>query len=103
MTHPQRINASGNGSYFTTTVDQPLNRETFSNASVTTMRAPPPRLSLSITCASSVTVTVAVTATAIATVLWAVRVGGDDGGIRPQHYIYAYIIESRLIMSGSDT
>jgi len=27
-----------------------------------------------------------------------VRVGGDDGELRPWHYIYVYSIESRLIM-----
>ena len=26
------------------------------------------------------------------------RVGGDDGGLRPWHYIYVYSIESRLMM-----
>ena len=31
-------------------------------------------------------------------VVWVVRVGGDDGELRPWHYIYVYIIESRLIM-----
>ena len=30
--------------------------------------------------------------------LWVVRVGGDDGELRPWHYIYVYSIESRLIM-----
>ena len=30
---------------------------------------------------------------------WVVRVGGDDGELRPWHYIYVYSIESRLIMS----
>ena len=29
---------------------------------------------------------------------WVVRVGGDDGELRPWHYIYVYSIESRLIM-----
>jgi len=32
------------------------------------------------------------------TVLWVVRVVGDDGELRPWHYIYVYSIESRLIM-----
>ena len=26
------------------------------------------------------------------------RVGGDDGELRPWHYIYVYSIESRLIL-----
>ena len=30
--------------------------------------------------------------------MWVVRVGGDDGELRPWHYIYVYSIESRLIM-----
>ena len=30
--------------------------------------------------------------------LWVVRVGGDDGELRPWHYIYVYSIESRLIV-----
>ena len=30
--------------------------------------------------------------------MWVVRVGGDDGELRPRHYIYVYSIESRLIM-----
>ena len=30
--------------------------------------------------------------------VWVVRVGGDDGELRPWHYIYVYSIESRLIM-----
>ena len=30
--------------------------------------------------------------------MWIVRVGGDDGELRPWHYIYAYSIESGLIM-----
>jgi hypothetical protein len=30
--------------------------------------------------------------------VWVVRVGGDDGELRPYHYIYVYIIESRPIM-----
>ena len=29
-------------------------------------------------------------------VVWVVRVGVDDGELRPWHYIYAYTIESRL-------
>ena len=29
--------------------------------------------------------------------LWVVRVGGDDGELRPWHYIYICSIESRLI------
>ena len=28
--------------------------------------------------------------------LWVVRVGGNDGELRPWHYIYVYSIESRL-------
>ena len=34
---------------------------------------------------------------AVAAPVWAVRVGGDDGELRPWHYIYVYSIESRLI------
>jgi len=30
--------------------------------------------------------------------MWVVRVGGDDGELRPWHYIYVYSIESRMIM-----
>jgi len=30
--------------------------------------------------------------------VWVVRVGGDNGELRPWHYIYVYSIESRLIM-----
>ena len=30
-------------------------------------------------------------------ILWVVRVRGDDGELRPWHYIYVYSIESRLI------
>jgi len=30
---------------------------------------------------------------------WVVKVGGDDGELRPWHYIYAFSIEKRLIMS----
>ena len=30
--------------------------------------------------------------------LWVVRVGGDDGELRPWHLIYVYSIESRLLM-----
>jgi len=30
--------------------------------------------------------------------VWVVWVGGDDGELRPWHYIYVYSIESRLIM-----
>jgi len=30
--------------------------------------------------------------------LWVVRVGGDDGKLRPWRYICVYSIESRLIM-----
>ena len=30
--------------------------------------------------------------------LWVVRVGADDGELRPWHFIYLYSIESRLIM-----
>jgi len=30
--------------------------------------------------------------------MWVVRVGGEDGELRPWHYIYVYSIESRLIM-----
>ena len=30
--------------------------------------------------------------------MWAVRVGGGDGELRPRHYIYVYSIESKLIM-----
>ena len=30
--------------------------------------------------------------------MWVVRVGGDDGELRPWHYIYVYSIESRLIV-----
>ena len=30
--------------------------------------------------------------------MWVVRVGEDDGGLRPWHYICVYSIESRLIM-----
>ena len=30
--------------------------------------------------------------------VWVGRVGGGDGELRPWHYIYAYTIESRLIM-----
>ena len=29
--------------------------------------------------------------------MWIVRAGWDDGELRPCHYIYVYIIESRLI------
>jgi hypothetical protein len=29
--------------------------------------------------------------------IWVVRVGGDDGELRPWHHIYVYSIESRLI------
>ena len=29
--------------------------------------------------------------------VWVVRVGGDDGELRPWHYIYVYSIESRLM------
>ena len=29
---------------------------------------------------------------------WVVRVGRDDGELRPWHYIYVYSIESRLLM-----
>jgi hypothetical protein len=29
--------------------------------------------------------------------MWVVRVGGDDGELRPWHFIYVYSIESRLI------
>ena len=30
--------------------------------------------------------------------MWVVKVGGDDGELRPWHYIYVYSIESRLTM-----
>ena len=30
--------------------------------------------------------------------VWVVRVGGDDGELRPWHYIYVYSIASRLVM-----
>jgi len=30
--------------------------------------------------------------------VWVVRVGGDDGELRPWHYTYVYSIESRLVM-----
>ena len=30
--------------------------------------------------------------------VWVVRAGGDDGELRPWHYIYVHSIESRLIM-----
>ena len=30
--------------------------------------------------------------------MWVVRVGGDNGELRSWHYIYAYSIESRLMM-----
>ena len=33
-----------------------------------------------------------------ASMLWVVKVGGDDGELRSWHYIYVYSIESRLIM-----
>ena len=31
--------------------------------------------------------------------LWVVRVGGDDGELRPWHYTYVYNIERRLTMT----
>ena len=30
--------------------------------------------------------------------VWVVRVGGDDGELRPWHYIYVFSVESRLLM-----
>ena len=30
--------------------------------------------------------------------VWVVRVGGDDGELRPWHYMYVHSIESRLMM-----
>ena len=30
--------------------------------------------------------------------LWVVRVAGEDGELRPWHYIHVYSIESRLMM-----
>ena len=35
--------------------------------------------------------------------VWVVRVGGDDGELRPWRYIYVYSIESRRIMKGGVT
>ena len=39
-----------------------------------------------------------VSAALLVQVLLVGRVGGDDGELRPWHYIYVYSIESRLIM-----